>query len=88
MHQGTTGEAEQGFGGFAGELGQAVGFVLPDSVFYGLGVVGLEFNGGDWDAIEEEDQIDAVFVVQLVAHLADDPQAVGVVAGQDFGVEA
>ena len=87
MHQGATGEGEQGLGGLAGWFGVAIFFVLVDRVFDGLGVVGLEFDRGHRDAIEEQHQINAVLVVQRVLHLAHHPQAVGLVAGQDFGVE-
>ena len=61
---------------------------MPYGICDALGVVGFEFNGGNRNAVEEEDEIDAVFVVQRVAHLTDHAQAVGVVAGQDFWVEA
>jgi hypothetical protein len=41
-----------------------------------LGEVGLQLDGGDRQAVEEQHEVDAVLVVQRVAHLAHDAQAV------------
>ena len=87
VHKGTAREAEQGLWALTGKLWKAVGPVLPHRIVDALGVVGLQFNGGNRDAVEEQHQVDAVFVVQRVAHLAHHPEAVGVVAGEDFWVQ-
>jgi hypothetical protein len=80
-------KGEEGFGAFAFGLGEAIAFVLFYCVFDALGEVGFEFDGGDGDAVEEEDEIDRILVVEGVAHLADDAEAVGGVGFEDVGVE-
>lgn len=65
---------------------EAVEAVLLDGIIDGLGEVAFEFAGGDGDAVQEEDEVEGVFVVQGVADLADDAKAVGGVAGHDAGV--
>ena len=60
---------------------------MPDGIGDRLGVVGLEFRGGHRDAIHQQHQIEAVLVAGGIAHLPHHPQAVGVVAVQDLGVE-
>jgi len=75
-----------GFAGWVWGVALTLLLVLPHRVFNRLGVLGLEFDRGNRNAVEEEDQVDAVLVVQRVAHLTDDSQAVGIVMGQDFCV--
>ncbi len=87
MHQGAAGEGEERFGGLAGGAWVAIGFVLPDRIGNVLGVIGLELGGGNRNAVEEEHQIESVLVMQRITHLPHHAQAVGVVAGQDGGVE-
>ena len=70
-----------------GWLGLPV-LVLVDRVINGLGVVGLELNCGDRDAVEEEDEINAVLVVERVLDLPCNPKPIGLVALEDFFVEA
>lgn len=70
-----------------GGLGMAVDAVLFDGVVDRLGVVGLQFDGGDGNAIEEQDQVEAVFVVEGIPLLADDAEAVGGVAVQNLLIE-
>ena len=59
---------------------------MVDGVGYALGVVGFQFGGGDGDAVEEQCEVDAVFVVRGVAQLAHHAQAIGGVAGLEVGV--
>ena len=88
MNQGSAREAQQRFWLLPCWLGLPVLFVLVDRVINGLGVVGLELNGGDRDAVEEEDEINAVLVVERVLDLPRHPKPVGLVALEDFFVEA
>lgn len=62
--------------------------VLVDGVTDVLGEIGFEFGGGDWNTIEKEYQIQAVFVVLRVVNLADDSEPVGLKAGEDVRVES
>ncbi len=55
----------------------AVEAVLVDGVVNGLGVIGLEFGGGDRDAVEVERQVETVIALGRVIDLADHPQPVG-----------
>ena len=50
--------------------------------------VGLQFGGGDRQAVEEENEVDAILVVQGIVDLPHDAKAVGGVAGEDVGVHA
>ena len=61
---------------------------MVDRVINGLGVVGLELNGGDRYAVEEEDEINAVLVMERVLDLPRHPKPVGLVSLEDFFVEA
>ena len=88
MNQRSAREAQQRFWLLACWLGVPVFFVLIDRVINGLGVVGLELNGGNRDAVEEEDEINAVLVVERVLDLPSNPKSVGLVALEDFFVEA
>ncbi len=60
--------------------------VLIDGVVDALGEVALEFGGRDWDAVEEKDEVDRVLVLERVADLANDAEAVLPVAGEDLRV--
>ena len=60
--------------------------ILVDCVAYALREVGFQLHGGHRQAIEEEDEIEAVLVLERVAHLPHDTQAVRRVAGEDVGV--
>ena len=61
----------------------AVEAVLVDGVVDALGEVGLELDGRDREAVEEEHEVDAVLVCGRVAHLPHDAQAVRRVARED-----
>ena len=88
VDQGPAREAEQWLGGLAFRLRSAVEAVLVDGVADALGEVRLELDGGNRDAVEEEDQVEAVLVVQRVADLPHDAEAVGLVVGEDVLVQA
>ena len=67
----------------------AVGFVLADRVFDGLAAEWVfEFGGEEWDAVEKQHQIEAVFVLGAVVDLADDGEEVGHVQSPGLFVEA
>ena len=52
-----------------------------------LGKVRLQLRGGDRNAVEEEHQIDAVLIVERVVDLPHHPQAIGLIAGENLGIE-
>jgi hypothetical protein len=87
VDQRPVGEGEQRLGSLALGVREAVEAVLVDGVVDALREVGLELDGSDRQAVEEEDHVDAVLVVQRVADLADDAEAVGLVAREDVGVD-
>jgi hypothetical protein len=60
--------------------------VLIDCVLHRLREVAFQFAGGDRDAIQEQDQIKGVFVVNRVSDLADDAETVGAVTCEYFGI--
>ena len=60
--------------------------VLEHGVVHRLGVVGLDLAGRHRNAIEEQPEVEAVFVVQRIAQLAHHAQAVGGVLGLQLGV--
>ena len=64
MDQCATRECEQRLGCQPLGLGQAVETVLVDGIANALGEVGLQFDGRHGETVEEEHEIDAVFVVQ------------------------
>ena len=66
--------------------GLAVEAVLVDRVADALREVGLQLDRGHRHAVEEQHEVDAVLVVQRVAHLPHHAQPVGGVAGEDVGV--
>ena len=87
VHQRPAGERQQRLGGLALGLGQPVEAVLVDRVADALGEVGLQLDRRHRQAVQEQHQVDAVLVVQRVAHLPHHAQPVGGVAGQDVGVD-
>ena len=87
MHERAVGKRQQRFGGLAFGFGIPVEAVLVDGIVNRLGKVGLEFDGGDGNAVEEEHEVDAVFVGERVFDLADDAKAVGGVAGHVVGID-
>ena len=65
-----------------------VEFVLADGVLHVLSVEGvLEFRREDGDAVEEEGEVDALFVLLAEAELADHREEVGPVQALQFLVE-
>ena len=80
------GKRQQRLGGLPFGLRLAVEAVLVDRVVDALGEVGLQLDRGHRQAVEEQHEVDAVLVVQRVAHLPHDAQAVGGVAGEDVRV--
>jgi hypothetical protein len=65
----------------------AIKAVLVDGVANALGEVGLEFDRGHRQTVEEQHQVDAVFAMLGVMHLAHHAQAVRGVPGQNVGVD-
>src|ERR1017187_9452017 len=55
-------KAEQRFGGLPPGLGMPVKAVLVDGILHALGEVGLQFDCGDGQAIEEEGDVEAVLI--------------------------
>jgi hypothetical protein len=64
----------------------AILFVLIDSIVDALSIIGLDFDGGDRDTVEEQNQVDAILVEKRVTHLANDSQPIGSVSLHDIGV--
>ena len=89
VHQRPVGEAQQRFRlSLTLGLRVAIKAVLIDGILHRLGEVGLDFDGGDRDAIQEQHQIDAVLVVLGRAHLPHHAQPVALVVGEDVRVQA
>jgi len=58
-------------------LGSAVEAVLPDCVLDVLaGQWVLELRGEDGQAVQEEDQVEAVFILLAIVHLAADREEI------------
>ncbi len=82
-------EGEKRLGGLGDWVPRrAVVLVLPDGVVDRLCEVGLQFGGGDREAVDEEDEVDAVIVVLAVAHLSHDAAADLLITLQGCRVEA
>ena len=86
MHQCTAGEREQRLRVLAFGVGYSVEAILVNRIVNVLGEVGFQFDRGHGDAVEEKNQVDAVFVVQRVTNLPHHPQSVVVVSPHDVGV--
>ena len=86
MDEGTAGEGKEWLGRLAFGVGDAIEAVLVDRVTDALREIGLQLGRGDGDAVEDEDQVEAILVVRRITDLADDAEPIGVVAGDDVGV--
>lgn len=75
MHQRPGAETEQWLVAAVG-LGLAVAAVLLDGVVDALGEVGLELDGRDGDAVDEQHHVDAAVVGGGEVHLPDDAETV------------
>ena len=81
MHQRAAGEGQQRFRQvLARRTRQPVIPVLVHRILDRLRIVAFQFRSGDRNAIQEQHQIQAVFMVQGIAHLPHHAQAVGGVA--------
>jgi hypothetical protein len=69
VDEGAAGPVQERLGGFALRLRVAVEAVLVDGILDALREVGLEFNRGDRDTVQEQDEIDAVLVLERVPDL-------------------
>ena len=87
MHQRAVGKRQQRLGGLALWAAAAVKAILVDGVADALGEIGLQFDRGDRQAVEEQHEVDAVLVVQGIMHLPHHAQPVGGVAGEDVGID-
>ena len=87
MHQRTVRKTQQRLGQLPLVARVAVKAVLVNRIANALGKVRFQLHRGHRQAVEEQYQVDAVLVVQRVAHLAHHAQAVGGVAGQYVGVD-
>ena len=89
VHQGAAAEGQQRLVLVLGVPGQPVLAVLLDGVIDVLREVGLEFDGRDRQAVDEQDQVDALQGVDRgVVHLPDHPEADLAVALQRLRVQA
>ena len=86
VHQRAARERQERLRRLALGVRRSVEAVLLDRVADTLGEVGLQLDGRDWQAVQEQHQIDRVLVVQRIAHLTHHAQPVGLVAGDDLGV--
>lgn len=59
--------------------------VLIDGILDRLGKVALQFRRRDRQSIQKRHQIDGIFVMQRIAHLAHHPQPVCRVTDQNTG---
>jgi hypothetical protein len=66
----------------------AVEAILVDGIVYALRKVGLELHRRDGDAVQEEDDIEAVVALQRVADLSHDAQAVRPIVREDVFVDS
>jgi len=73
VDEGTAGEGEERLRRLPLRLRIAVVAILVDCVAHALGEVGLQFRRRHGDAVEEEDEVDAVLVVERVTHLPHRP---------------
>jgi hypothetical protein len=87
MDEGAAGEGQERLDRPALRFRVAVVAVLVDRVADALGEVRLQLRRRHGQAVEEEDEIEAVLVVERIAHLPDHAEAVGLVARQDLLVE-
>ena len=87
MDQGAAGEPEEGLGGLALGPRMAVKAILVYGVANALREVGLQFRGGHRDAVEEEDEVEAVLILLGIVDLTHHPETVGGVAGEDVGID-
>ena len=84
MHHGSALEAQQGFGASRClAFGRAVVFVLRNGGLHRLGEIGLEFDGGHGQAVDEAHQVDFVVVVLGVTQLGHHAQDVAGIALSD-----
>ena len=79
-------KAQERLGVLAFRLRVAVEAVLVDRVLDALGEIGLQFDGRDRQAVEEENEVERVLVGLRIVNLPHDAKAVGGVAGEDVGV--
>ena len=80
------GKAQQRLGVLAFRLRVAVEAVLVDRVLNALGEIGLQFDGRDGQAVEEENEVERILVGLGIMDLPHDAQPVGGIAGEDVGV--
>jgi len=64
----------------------SVELVLVHSILHGLREIRLQLHRCHRQSVQEQHQIDGVLVFLRIAHLAHDPQPVGLVAGEDVRV--
>ena len=81
------GKERSGLGCQALGLRQAIEAILVDCVADALGEVGLELRRGHGQSVEEQHEVDAVRIVERVAHLPDDAQPIRSVAGEDVRID-
>ena len=86
VDQGPVGEREQRLGGLAFGFGIPVEAVLVDRVADALREVGLQFDRRHGQTVQEQHEVDAVFVLLRVMHLPHHAQPVGGIPIQDVGV--
>ena len=86
MHQRPARKAQQRLGVLAFRLRVAVEAILVHGVLNALGEIGLQFDGRDGQAVEEENEVERILVRLRVVNLPHDAKTVGGVAGEDIGV--
>ena len=87
MHERPLGERQQRLGGLPFRARQAVEPILVDGVFDALREIRFQLHRGHGQAVQEQHKVDAVLVVQRVAHLPHHAQAVLGMAGQNVGID-
>ena len=86
MHDCAAWEAQQRLPVLALGMRRPVEPILVHGVLNALGEVRLELDGRDRQAVQEEDEVDAVLVRRRIAHLPHDAQPVRLVARDDVRV--
>ena len=84
MHQRAAREAQERLRRLSLGSRVPVEAILVHRVLHALREVGLEFDCGDGQAVEEEDEVEAVLIRHRVAHLPHDAQPVRLVARHEM----
>ena len=60
--------------------------ILIDRVANALSEIRFQFDGGNPNAVQEQDRIETVFVVLSIAYMLEDSQPIGIITCEDIGI--